>query len=246
MCEGLRVPEPKTEGDLLFESYCFLNGYHAEHVEHPENGAGDWRKQFGVITDAKPDYLVQRASDRAIVEVKEFRTTRVSARRVLEPASSMRIGGPDLWRPLRNSVREAGERQLAPFAILGVPLVVAVTDPWRSDVSFDPSDVVSALFGQETVRVDPEPGGRVQLMFSEDGAVLGPGAEGVVMNRIPHLAAVVAVHEPQDFPRADVYDLSRSPGFLGTPVPETMFDGAHDRWFGFTPGGGFACVKHCF
>jgi hypothetical protein len=67
--------------------------------------------------------------------------------------------GQSAWA--RNRVRAAAEEQLAPFAPLGVALVIAVTNPMRSDVSFDPSDVVSALLGQEMLLIDPEPGGRV-------------------------------------------------------------------------------------
>jgi hypothetical protein len=45
------------------------------------------------------------------------------------------------------------------------------------------------------------------------------------INRVPHLSAVVALYWLPDFARVDVYDVSGAPGFTGTPLPRTMFDG---------------------
>jgi hypothetical protein len=57
--------------------------------------------------------------------------------------------------------------------------------------------------------------------------------DGRWLNRVPHLSAVITLYGPHDFPHVDVYDLSGSPGFTGTPVPRSMFDGDNDVWFGF-------------
>jgi len=221
------MANPKTPGDLFFENYCALNGY------DPEYGVR-WHERFGVNTDKDPDYLIERVGDRAIVEVKHFETRRMKDQLLATPGRAMYFGGPELYAKLQASVRAAAQEQLAPFASVGLPLVVVVTNPMQSDVSFDPDDVVSALFGQVELAVDPEPGGRIQAVFSEDGAVLTHGADGILINRLPHLSAVAALYGLEDFARVDVYDLSGVPGFTGTPVPNTMFDGDATRWFGFT------------
>lgn len=61
------MANPKTPGDLFFEDYCAVNGYIATYEP-------SWRALFGINVDqgAGPDYLVDRAGDQAIVEVKHF------------------------------------------------------------------------------------------------------------------------------------------------------------------------------
>lgn len=80
-----------------------------------------------------------------------------------------------------------------------------VTNPTQSDVRLDPDDVVSALFGQVGLVVDREAGGRMQAVFSEDGAVLTHGADGVLITCLPYLSAAVAL-----------YTQLRLPGRLGS------------------------------
>ena len=219
------MANPKTPGDLFFENYCALNGY------DPERGV-NWCKRFGVNTDKDPDYMTARVGDRAIVEVKTFETRRIRDELIATAGRAM-YGGRELYKKLQSSIRAAAEEQLAPFASVGLPLVVVVSDPRPSDVSLDPDDVVSALFGQVGLVVDREPGGRMRAVFSEDGAVLTHDPDGSLINRLPHLSAAVALYGHEDFPRVDVYDLSGVAGFTGTPVPSTMFDGEAARRFRF-------------
>jgi len=159
------VANPKTTGELFFENYCTLNGYDAEH-------GVNWRERFGVDTAKDPDYLIERVGDRAIAEVKHFEKRRMKDQLDLMPGRAMYFGGRDLYAKLQGSIRAAAEEQLAPFASVGLPLIVVVTDPLQSDVSFDSDDVVSALFGQVGWTVDLKPGGRIEAVFGEDGAVL--------------------------------------------------------------------------
>jgi hypothetical protein len=221
------VPNRRTPGDLFFEDFCATNGYVATYEP-------DWRALYGVLTAKAPDFLLERGGDRAIVEVKHFTASSQTERLLAAPGRALSFGGIELYGTLRSSIRAAAEEQLAPFADVGVPLAVVVTNPLRSDVSFDPDDVVSALLGEVRLRVTLEPGGPVQPVFTEEGAVLSRTADGRLKNRIPHLSAVVAVYGLERFPRVDVYDLSGAPGFTGTPLPRTMFDGDDDRWLGFT------------
>ena len=148
------------------------------------------------------------------------------------PTHTASFGGRELYGTLQAAVRAGGE-QLTPFAALGVPLVVAVTNPLGADVSFDSDDVVSALFGE--VKWSFAQGvGHVHSVFSgKDAAVLHQGPNGATVNRLPDLSAVVALHGPAPLLRADVYDLSGTIDFTGTRLPRTMFDAEDDGWHGW-------------
>lgn len=145
------------------------------------------------------------------------------------PGQAVWSGGRDLYGPLQSSIRKAAG-QLAPFAAVGIPLVIVVTNPLGADVDFDPDDVVSALFGQVKLSIDIEEPHRTQPTFSgEDGAVLHRTAEGGVVNRLPHVSAVVALYGVAGFERVDVYDLAGARYFSGTRLPAMMFDGKGAR-----------------
>lgn len=220
------MANPVTCGDLLFEEYCLLNGYTYERDV-------DWRVAFGVQTAKAPDYLIDRVGDRAIVEVKHFQTRTRKDKLLQNPGQAIRVSGRDLYGSLRRSIRDAAQ-QLAPFARLGVPLIVAVANPSRSDVSLDPTDVVSALFGEVTWRIDTSADMRIQPVYGEDGLVIERTADGGLTNRIPHVAAIVALTGGHPAaPRADIYDLAQAPAFAGTPVPPRVFDESTDARFGF-------------
>lgn len=227
------MADPKTPGDEFFENYCALNGYLTEYDP-------DWRERFGVDTAKNPDYLIDRVSDQAIVEVKQFATTRVSDRLLAEPRQAVWWTAAESFGTIQSAIRSAAEEQLAPFGALGIPLVAALTNPLHADVSFDADDVVSALLGPVRLVVDLEPAGEMQSVFTGGGAVLTSDADGRWLNRVPHLSAVVTLYGSRDFPRLDVYDLSGSPGFTGTAVPPSIFDGDNDVWFGFVGENRFA------
>lgn len=220
------MADPKTPGDELFENYCALNGY---VVEHNPN----WRECFGVDTAKNPDYLIDRVSDRAIVEVKQFETMRVTDRLLAEPRRAVWWTEAESFGTLQSAVRYAAEEQLAPFDAVGIPLVAALTNPSHADVSFDADDVVSALLGPVRLVVSMEPGGEMRSVFTGGGAVLTTDAGGRWINRLPHLSAVITLYGTRDFPHVDVYDLSGCPGFTGIRVPRSMFDGDNDLWRGF-------------
>jgi hypothetical protein len=231
------MANPPTAGDLFFENYCGANGYIAQRDV-------DWRELFGIDTDKDPDYLIERGGDQAIVEVKHFETTRTTQRLLETPGQAVWSGGRDLYGPLQSAIRKAGG-QLAPFAAVGVPLVIVATNPLRADVDFDPDDVVSALLGQVKLSIDIEEPHRTQPTFSgEDGAVLHRTAEGDVVNRLPHVSAVVALYGMEGFERVDVYDLAGAPSFSGTRLPLTMFDGEGSRRYGFEAPDRFVLLSH--
>jgi hypothetical protein len=214
------VANPKTPGDLYFENYCALNGYLLTY--EPATGA-----------PTKPDYLVERGGDRALVEVKHFTTMRETEKIMASPTLTAWFGGRELYGTLQTAVRGAGE-QLAPLASLRLPLVVALTNPLNSDVSFFGDDVVSALFGHVKLRVNLDAPGTFPFASGEDAAVLHRDADGNTLNRLPHLSAVITFGGLETFPQVNVYDLSGVFGFTGTPLPRTMFDADDAVWFGST------------
>jgi hypothetical protein len=128
---------------------------------------------------------------------------------------------------IQRAIRDAAERQLAPFAGVGIPLVAVLTNPREADVSFDREDVISAVLGPVEYPVDPHTLELMQPTYAGGGVVLTRDANGTWSNPVPHLSAVVTLYGLPDFPHMDVYDLSRAPGFAGTPLPRTMFDGAN-------------------
>jgi hypothetical protein len=207
------MTNPKTPGDLFFERYCDLNGYLHDHDV-------EWRERFGVDTDKNPDYLIDRVADEAIVEVKNFETTRVTKRLLAEPGRAVWWTPAESFGTIQSAVRYAAEQQLAPFATVGIPLVVALTNPCQADVSLDPEDVVSALLGPTQLR-EMSPGGRIQSEYTGGGAVLTTDANGKWINRVPHLSAVVTAYGLPDFPHVDVYDyrVPRGSPALRCPAP---------------------------
>jgi hypothetical protein len=229
------VPNPLTEGDRFFETYCTANGYIVQRDV-------DWRQRYAIDTDKDPDYLIERGGDEAIVEVKHFETRRTTQRLLDAPGQAVWSGGRDLYGPLQSSIRKAGG-QLAPFATVGIPLVIVVTNPLGADVDFDPDDVVAALLGQVKLRIDIEqPHGTQPIFSGKDGAVLHRTAEGDVVNRLPHVSAVVALYGLAGFERVDVYDLAGALSFSGTHLPETMFDGEGARRYGFEAADSFVLL----
>jgi hypothetical protein len=225
------MANPKTPGDLFFEKYCELNGY----LSWYEPGSD----LLGRDIPTEPDYLIERGGDRAVVEVKHFTTRRETERLIASPTHTAMFGGRELYGTLQAAIRAAGE-QLAPLATLSTPLVVVVANPLNADVSFYRDDVVSALFGEVKLRVtlhapvDPTP-----TFSGQDAAVLHRQPDGHVVNRLPHVSAVVAVAGVEPFWHADVYDLSGAPEFAGAPLPRTMFDAEGDTWLGFLAPGQF-------
>jgi hypothetical protein len=180
------MANPKTPGDLFFESYCDLNGYLWTY--EPDSHV------LGVDAPTAPDYLIERGGDRAVVEVKHFTTTRETDKLIASPTLTASFGGRELYGTLQASVRAAGD-QLAPLAALEIPLVVVVTNPLHSDVSFDFEDVCSALLGQVQWRINLEESGDAYPVYSgKDAAVLHQEPDGEAINRLPHVSAVIALY----------------------------------------------------
>jgi hypothetical protein len=212
------MANPKTPGDLFFETYCNLNGYFCTH--EPALGS-----------PTAPDYQIDRAGDQAVVEVKYFTRTRQIEKLMASPGQAMFM--ESTVGKLQSAIRAGGD-QLSPCSGLNLPLVVVLTTPVMTDVDLDREDVVSALLGPTRLILDLERPGVEESVYSGEGAaVLHRDSAGVTFNRLPHLSAVVALYGMAQFPCADVYDLSGAHGFTGTPLPRTMLDADGDTWLGF-------------
>jgi hypothetical protein len=211
------LANPKTPGDLFFEDYCDLNGYL-------------WTYEPRLRSSTAPDYLIDRAGDRAVVEVKHFTVTQQLERLMAAPGRALFV--KSTVGNLQSAVREGGE-QLRPCAGLELPLVIVLTNPLDTDVDLDRDDVVSALLGRTALLVDLDHPGQEQTVYSGENAAVLHRTAAATINRLPHISAVVAMYGTALFPQADVYDLSRTHGFTGTPLPHTIFDGDNDAWLGF-------------
>ncbi|HWI00281.1 MAG TPA: hypothetical protein VNT27_08110, partial [Propionibacteriaceae bacterium] len=78
----LSYANPKTPGDCFFESYCNLNSYLPWY--DPVNDP-----QVTFDGPEERDYLIERGWDRALVEVKHFRTTRQLEKLRAAPGKAM-------------------------------------------------------------------------------------------------------------------------------------------------------------
>ena len=221
---------PPTEADQLFAAYLTTRGI--SHCFEPP-----WREVFGIEVAANPDYLVERDGVRAVCEVKQFKTTKAWDQLLAAPGRAMPVAPEDDWGPVRFRMNDAA-RKLQPFRGIEVPLVIVLANPVFSDVTLDWHTVAPAILGndQQTLLVGPD----APLGHEGVATVGGHGTfryeheDGSIENLHPHVSGVVVV--PNDPDRVEVYDLSGNrapPGFQGTPLPRELFDGPHDRWFGF-------------
>jgi hypothetical protein len=159
----------------------------------------DWRALFGVDTDARPDYLVEPDGARAICEVKEFTTTRITDH-LTDAGGTASLSDKEVFGPVRSAMTSAAREQLLPFAGLGVPLVVVLANPHGADVSLDDEHVSLAIMGNLKVRIKvgpnlPPADEDAEWIADGYGAFISVLDDGRLENRNPHVSAVVVVHE---------------------------------------------------
>ena len=161
------------------------------------NGRGlahDFEPDCGVRT--KPDFRVSLADVQVAIEVESIESWGGFAVFKEQMASNPTVSNPPLLgdgftrgmdnalRPLRSQIRHAA-KQLKPLAGLGMPLVVAVTNPYNRPVPFSADMMIAAMYG------DPE------YQFPADGgphrAVLG--RNGKLGRDHQYLSAVMLVRK---------------------------------------------------
>jgi hypothetical protein len=213
------MANPKTPGDLFFEKYCDLNGYF-------------WTYEPALGSPGPLDYLIDRAGDRAVVEVKHFTTTRQRQKLMAAPGQAMYM--ESTVGKLQSAIRLGGD-QLSPCSGLNLPLVVLLTTPVPTDVDLDPDDVVAALLGKTTHVFDLERAGLEQTVYGcEDAAVLHRDSAGGTFNRLrtfPRSSRCTACRSSREltcttFPGSTDSPARRFPARCSTPTTT----GGSDSW----------------
>jgi hypothetical protein len=181
-----------TESERWMEAYADEHGYQATFEP-------SWAQLFGQSFTTNPDFLLERDGARAIVEVRSFTSWALSD-------YLAKIGGSGAvpqsvnLKPIFAAIKEKAD-QLLPFAVTGLPLIVALANTGESDVILDQHHLFSAMFGDIAIKVP------VAMSADVDTASLPPahqefqpgyGAfcatkDGEPINPRPHVSAVIVV-----------------------------------------------------
>ena len=186
-------PSFSTVGEEIVAAYFVEHGVSFQ-FEPP------WSEVFGVDVADNPDFLVEPERARAVVEVKQFETTRIRDR-LSGWKGAASLGDADVFGSIRRQMTQPAREQLLAFAGLGVPLVVALTNPLGADVQLDFFHVAHAILGNPkyTLPVGPEgPVGEGRMIAEDYGAFISTAAAGAptkLINHHPHVSAVVVIHE---------------------------------------------------
>ena len=232
-----------------FERYLSEQGYGFDH--EPD-----------LDVPKRPDYLVARAGDQALCEVKEFSTTAI--RDALRGRRSGFLSDRQTFGAVRNQL-DAAARQLKPLAERGIPLVVVLANPHGADVSLEPEDVMAAMYGGPAYSIPIAPAGATDegtYFFNRDGAYTAKAA---------YISAVATLHEwgadqewadrevkrfkdaweflrwaaeerragrvPEGSRRfVHVFHTASAAGGKATALPETMFNGPDDAAWAVVDG----------
>jgi hypothetical protein len=182
---------PKTDADKRFEAY--LDDHQVPYLYEP-----GWRDLFGIEAEANPDYLVEPDGIRAICEVKQFTTTRITDR-LMAAGGTASLSDVEVFGAVRRAMTGTAREQLLPFAGLGVPLVIVLANPHGADVSLDDEHVALAIMGNPKFRIavgpNAPPDAEGEYIAADYGAFISVLKDGSVENRNPHVSAVVVVHE---------------------------------------------------
>jgi hypothetical protein len=186
-------PSYSTVGEEVVASYFVEHGVSFE-FEPP------WSEVLGIEVADNPDFLVDPGVVRAVVEVKQFETTRLRDR-FARSNRTVTLGDAEVFGSIRRQMTQPAREQLLAFAGLGVPLVVALTNPLGGDVALDFFHVAHAILGNPkyTIPVGPEGPVAAGEMIAEDyGAfvsVIQDGQQTRLVNQHPHVSAVAVINE---------------------------------------------------
>lgn len=202
----------REAGEVLFEQYLIEQGLDVPAHE-PDIGVGK-----------RPDYVIERAGQRCVCEIKEFSPDASSLPRTLGYTST---GMDVILKPIRSQIKQAAP-QLKAVAALGLPVVVVITNPHGASVFTDAQHVIAAMYGDlaMSMRIDPT------------GATVGEprliaDRNGKLTNDHPYIGAVAMLREYQSGGLG--IDLFKAASPTATPVPGVFFDGPGDRIYEFDP-----------
>lgn len=208
----------QTLSERWFERYLRETGHRGFETPEPDLG-----------TIRRPDYLVAKNGARAVVEVKEFRTTDLERekRAALDANHVFEASAERVLAPIRNKVRVAAA-QLKPLAGRGMPLVVVLANPYRVAVDLRPPELGWALYGDPTVEglIDPQTGEMFDARWRR-------GGNGQLSAQHAYLSAVVVLsaQAAETTPSVCVFETLTARHGASAPVPRQMFDGPYDeRW----------------
>jgi len=156
-------------GETLFKRYVDEHNYDVLENE----------RDFG--TGKKPDFLLRRADETVVVEVKSF----TSQPTVLPP----RPGGFAAWSSLeivRNTIKKAAGQLKG---IHGHPLVIVLTNPLNSVVSLAPCDIYQAMYGDIQFTFNDDR--RYQWRTGRNGRLHVSEPDGSVRGHHEHVSAVI-------------------------------------------------------
>jgi hypothetical protein len=159
-------------GEDLFERYVEANGYTAV-AHHPDMG-----------TSKRPDYLLSRGRDLAVVEVESFNTEPLS---VDHPQNRL-IDMTSKLKAVRRKI-SAGAEQLK--GIDGYPLVVVLVNPINSFVPLEGAMFIGALFGDPKIAIAKS--GAFQFYSGRNGRLHVTEFGGSVHGNHPYLSAVAVL-----------------------------------------------------
>jgi hypothetical protein len=158
----------------------------------------EFEPDWGVQT--KPDFRVSSADEQVAIEVESIESwggldavvKALEERIARDPASANRPppgGGfkrsmDKALRPLRTQIRHAA-RQLKPLAGSGIPLVVAVANPYDRPVPFSVDMMISAMYGDPGYEF-PSDGGPGRMVL---------GRNGKLWNDHPYVSAVMVIRQ---------------------------------------------------
>ena len=196
------VPVPTQESERRFAGYLDTHGYDWDFEPDYQQVLG-----LGKPVSTHPDFLVARDDERAICEVQQFDLGEVDSK-----LADMKYGvmsEKDVYGRARLALVDKA-RQLEPFADLGVPLVVVLSNPLGAFVPLDEHHMISVIFGNPkwTVPIDTGTGGATgpgQFIVEDYGAFVSLAEEhggARFIRRNTHVSAVVVLHqrtEEQDF-----------------------------------------------
>src|SRR5437763_10830303 len=117
---------PKTAADERFEAYLADHGI--PYAYEPA-----WEELFGINLADNPDFLVDPDGTRAICEVKQFETRRITDR-LIKSGGAATLSDQEVFGAIRAKLTEAAREQLRAFAGLRVPLVVTLANRLAADV----------------------------------------------------------------------------------------------------------------
>jgi hypothetical protein len=166
----------RNDAERWFERYLIEHGYEY-----------DYEPNFDEV-DTHPDFLARRHGVEMICEVKGFEEPPPLERRSVT-GQVMMLSADEVYRPMRNAVREAA-LQLRPLAGSPYPLVVVLANPMGFFIDLNIDRLVEAMYGNPgwVGGLNPDEGRIENLRFEY-------GRDGRLRNDHPYISAVAILHE---------------------------------------------------